>query len=50
MIAKLYALNIKEGRWDYKRVPAMFKEQVDIELRNYGFEVDDDGNLVPVEE
>lgn len=49
MIAKLYALNIKEGRWDYNRVPAMFKEQVDIELRNYGFEVLEDGSLVPVE-
>lgn len=50
MIAKLYALNIVEGRWDYHRVSYMFKEQVDIELRNYGFEVIEDGSLVTVEE
>ena len=50
MIAKLYALNIIKGLWNYHNVSYLVKEQVDVELRNYGFEVLEDGSLVPVEE
>ena len=48
-MAMLMALNIVEGRYDYKRVPKLLKDQVDEQLLVMGYTMVD-GELVPVEE
>lgn len=33
MLAKLYAIHVVKGTWDYDRVPRLLKDKVDEELR-----------------
>lgn len=48
-MAMLMALNIVKGKYDYKRVPKLLKDQVDEQLLVMGYKMVD-GELVPVEE
>ena len=48
-MAMLMALNIVKGKYDYKRVPKLLKNQVDEQLLVMGYQMVD-GQLVPVEE
>lgn len=49
VMAMLLALNIVEGKYDYKRVPKLLKDKVDEQLLVMGYKMVD-GELVPVEE